>query len=90
MVRNDPRTAKKQGEGKGSPVTYKAFQEYTAKVLARLVKVCVQHQMPVDQADGVMRLARDKGRLIWTSFEAMEDVQDVAEALWNLKGETNA
>ena len=71
-------------------MTYKAFQKYVADVLARLVKVCIQHHMRVSQAMGVMREAQKKSRLMWESFEQREDVQDVAEALWNTKGETNA
>ena len=75
---------------RGQDMTFEAFASYVTDVLARLVKVCVENQRPVDDAARVMRWAKTQSALIWDSFEASEDVQDVAAALYRLSGKTNA
>ncbi len=65
-------------------MTYAAFKGYVADVLARLVKVCIQHRMAVDYAARVVKWAHTQTTLIWESFEQGEPIQDVAVALFNL------
>lgn len=63
-------------------MTYAAFKGYVADVLARLVKVCVQNHMSAARALGIMRWAHTQTGTIWDSFEAGEETQDVATALY--------
>lgn len=63
-------------------MTYEAFKSYVADVLARLVKVCIQRCMAVDCAARVLKWAHTQTGTIWDSFEAGEETQDVATALY--------
>lgn len=65
-------------------MTYAAFKGYVADVLARLVKVCIQHRMSAARALGIMRWAHTQTAVIWESFEQDEPIQDVAVALFAL------
>lgn len=69
-------------------MTFEAFKGYVADVLARLIKVCIQHRLRVDRAAQVMKWAQSKARMIWDSFEAGESIQDVATALYWLSVES--
>jgi len=70
-------------------MTFAAFKTYVTNVLARLVKVCIQHSMTSARALGVMRWAHRQTSMIWDSFEADEPIQDVADALFRM-GTTEA
>jgi hypothetical protein len=67
-------------------MTFKGFKTYVADVLARLIKVCIQHRKPVDDAARIMRWAREQRAMIWESYEADEPVGDVARALYRMAG----
>ena len=68
--------------GKDRTLTFELFKAYVRDVLARLVKVCIQHSMTSARALGVMRWAHRKSSMLWDSFEADEPIQDVATALY--------
>lgn len=65
-------------------MTFDSFTAYVKDVLARLVVVCIEHNQPVASASRIMKWARARASMIWDSFEADEDVRDVATALYLL------
>ena len=65
-------------------MTYEAFKGYVADVLARLIKLCAEKPLPVQRGEAILAWAKDQSSTIWDSFEAGEDVRDVATALYLL------
>lgn len=65
-------------------MTFESFESYRTDVLARLVKVCIQKHQTSARALQIMRWAQTQTTIIWDSYEAEEDIQDAAVALFRM------
>ena len=72
----------------GKVAAMSRFNAYSYDVLARLIKVCAQHLLPVAQGIKFVRWAEKKVEMLEDAWREHLTIQEAAEALYSLAVES--